>query len=223
MSEKARERVNVEFEGNTSLDRGRAESRGVLWVAFVDNLSKGVHISVLWKHFSFHGKVIKVFIPFVNRRPNYMVSTFAFVHFASKEDLLKAVERMNNLVIDGRRVLVSIAKYQRNSVVTNLKRNIVVGSRDAGAEGSKRKKPIPRMDDVGKKELLNKFHDGRTYKDTVLGVKKVDGQQMSNVGDKREVKKSLQVFIPMEERVWLRLSLTGICKGIFEVEFVQGL
>ncbi|KAE8729704.1 Cysteine synthase D1 isoform 1 [Hibiscus syriacus] len=167
--QKARERVNVEFEGNTSLDRGRAESRGVPWVAFVDNLSKGVHRSSLWKRFSFHGKVIKVFIPFVNRRPNYKVSTFAFVHFASKKDLLKAVERMNNVVINGRRVMVSIAKYQRNSAARNLKRNIVVGSRDAGAEETKRKKPIPIVDDVGKKELLNKFHDGRTYKDTVLG------------------------------------------------------
>ncbi|KAE8661369.1 putative ATP binding protein [Hibiscus syriacus] len=154
-------------------------------------------------------------------RPNYKDKTFAFVHFASKEDLLNATSKMNNVMVDGRRIVVSTAKYQKSSFPGNLKCNSVAGPGDACVEVSKRKSPICQDVDVGKKELLNKFRDGRTYKETVVGVRNVEGQHVIRSGDKREVKKPLEVFIPMEERIWLRSSLTGICKAIFEVEFVQ--
>ncbi|KAE8687588.1 putative Glucan endo-1,3-beta-glucosidase precursor [Hibiscus syriacus] len=218
---KGSERECVEPRGNVSPDRSRAVPGGGSWVAFIDNLSRRVHRSVLWDCFSLDGKVVKVFIPFVNRRPNYKDHTFAFVHFASKEDLLNAMSKINKVMVDGRRIVVTSAKYQKSSFPGNLKRNSVVGPGEAGVEVSKRKNPIGQVVDVGKKELFNKFHDGRTYKDTVVGARKVEGQQVISSGDMREVKKPLEVFIPMEERTWLRSSLTGICKAIFEVEFVQ--
>ncbi|KAE8728267.1 RNase L inhibitor protein-related isoform 1 [Hibiscus syriacus] len=67
---------------------------------------------------------------------------------------------------------VAEANLNRNSAARSLKQNSVVGFRDAGAEELKGKRPISRVDVVERKELLNKFHDGRTYKDTVVGVKK---------------------------------------------------
>ncbi|KAE8698825.1 Detected protein of unknown function [Hibiscus syriacus] len=47
----------------------------------------------LWERFKLHGKVVKVFIPIVNKRPKYRDSTFTFVHFESQEDLLQAVAK----------------------------------------------------------------------------------------------------------------------------------
>ncbi|KAE8707901.1 hypothetical protein F3Y22_tig00110370pilonHSYRG00013 [Hibiscus syriacus] len=171
----------------------RVVSGGGSWVAFVDNLSRRGHRSVLWDRFSLYGK----------------------------EDLIKAKEKMNNVLVDGRRILVSYAKYQRSSFPRNLKRNSVAEAAGVGVEISKRKNASSQVVEAGKKEMMNKFHDGRTYKDTVVGLKKVEGQQSKNLGDKREEKKPLDFFIPMEERSWLRSSLIGIVKAIFVVEFMQ--
>ncbi|XP_039035965.1 cold-inducible RNA-binding protein-like [Hibiscus syriacus] len=142
MSEKVSERECVEPRGNGSPGRGRTVPGGGSWVAFIDNLSRRVHRSVLWDRFSLHGMVVKVFIPFVNRRPNYKDKTFAFVHFASKEDLLNAMSKMNNVMVDGRRIVVLTAIYQKSSFPGNLKGNSVAGPGDACVEVSKRKSPI---------------------------------------------------------------------------------
>ncbi|KAE8704873.1 hypothetical protein F3Y22_tig00110435pilonHSYRG00103 [Hibiscus syriacus] len=203
------------------MERGMLGAVGGSWVAFVDNLSRRVHRRVLWDRFSRFGKVIKVFIPFVNSRPNYKNKTFAFVHFASKEDLIAAKEKMNNVLVDGRRILVSFAKYQRSSGPRNLNRNRVMEAGGVGVEVSKRQNASSQVVGARKKEMMNRFQDGRTYKDTVVGLKKDEGQQSRNLGDRREEKNDMDFFIPLEERAWLRTSLTGIVKVIFEVEFVQ--
>ncbi|KAE8718410.1 hypothetical protein F3Y22_tig00110013pilonHSYRG00116 [Hibiscus syriacus] len=143
------------------------------------------------------------------------------VIMASKEDLHNATERMNNVLFYGRILLVSITKYQKINILRNFKRTSMAGARDAGAEESLRNKSLSLIADAGKKELMNKFYDGRTYKDMVVGVKEVEGQKVGSVRAKMEAKKPLEVFILMEDRTWLRSSLTGICKEIFEVDFVQ--
>ncbi|XP_039014053.1 probable splicing factor, arginine/serine-rich 4 [Hibiscus syriacus] len=134
MSEKVRERVSEKSFGSASSDKNISGPGGVFWVAFVDNLSRNVTRSALWDRFSRQSKVIKVFIPLVNKRSNYKYCTFAFVHFASREDLLYATDRMNNVLIDGRKISVSIAKYQRKSNQRSSVHNRVVGVRGDGSE-----------------------------------------------------------------------------------------
>ncbi|KAE8682317.1 Polynucleotide adenylyltransferase family protein isoform 4 [Hibiscus syriacus] len=216
-----RERVRESSKGLVRPGRSRSSPGAISWVVFVDNLSRRVQRNVLWDRFIHYGKVIKVFIPFVNRRPYYKDSTFAFVHFASKDDMHLAIEKMNNASVDGRRILVSIAKYQKKSIPRSLKRTSGARSTDAGVYGLLRELPSSQAAGSGKKEMMNKFRNGRSYKEMVVGAKEVEGQKAGSFGAKKEVKKKLEVFIPMEDRSWLRSSLTGICKPLFEVEFVQ--
>ncbi|XP_039032656.1 serine/arginine-rich splicing factor SC35-like [Hibiscus syriacus] len=131
VSERESESVKSEVPG----DNLREVHGGIIWSAFVDNLSRRVSRSDLWARFSHFGKVIKVFIPFINNRPKYKVSTFAFVHFASKEDLCNAVDKMNNVLIDGRRILVAVAKYEKISGSKRQKDGRVDGVNSAGICG----------------------------------------------------------------------------------------
>ncbi|KAE8655648.1 hypothetical protein F3Y22_tig00117021pilonHSYRG00103 [Hibiscus syriacus] len=65
--------------------------------------------------------------------------------------------------------------------------------------------------------MMNKFHNRRSYKEMVVGAKEVEGQKAGSFGAKKEVKKKLEVFIPMEDRAWMRSSLTGIsCLVVFQ-------
>ncbi|KAE8678433.1 hypothetical protein F3Y22_tig00111410pilonHSYRG00088 [Hibiscus syriacus] len=208
MSEKVSERVSV-AHGIGSSDRGGALPGEGVWVAFIDNLSRRVHRSVLWERFSYFGKVIKVFIPFVNRRPKYKDYTFAFVHFASKEDLFNAKDRMNNVVVDGRKISVSIAKYHKRGFLRGREQVPGVGSGVEREKESCGKRSISLVE-TRKRELLSKFHDGRSYKESVVGRDIMESQQRNSGCDVKGGKKTLDVHIPLEERTWLRSSLTGI-------------
>ncbi|KAE8663132.1 putative AP2/ERF domain-containing transcription factor [Hibiscus syriacus] len=170
---------------------------------------------------NFNGKVIRVFIPFINKRPKYKVSTFAFVHFASKEDMCNAIQKMNNVMVDGRRIFVIIAKYDKITGTRSRKGDRGEGSNSVETGGLKVRRPSSPVEVVGKMELMNRFLDGRTYKDTIFGVNKDPEGVQEGSHKNKEVKKPMEVFIPVEERVWLRSSLTGIYKAIFEVDFVQ--
>ncbi|KAE8727131.1 TUDOR-SN protein 1 isoform 2 [Hibiscus syriacus] len=110
-----------------------------------------------------------VFIPFINNRPKYKVSTFAFVHFASKEDLCNAVDKMNNALIDGRRILVAVAKYEKISGSKRQRDGRADGVNRAGISGGMGRRLPPQDDRVRRMEMLDKFHDGRSYKEAVVG------------------------------------------------------
>ncbi|KAE8675548.1 RecQ-mediated genome instability protein 1 [Hibiscus syriacus] len=211
-----------ERECKFSYGKDREVHGGGIWSVFVDNLSRRVSRRALGEHFSYHGKVIRVFIPFINNRPKYKDCTFAFVHFASKEDLCNAVEKMNNVRVNGRIIYVSVAKYDKRSEKKSREGIRAEGSKRVETGELKGRRMTSPAQVAEKMERMNRFIDGRTYRDTVVGVKKVPkGHQLSSQGNKKEEKKSLEVFIPVEERLWLKFSLTGICKGIFEVDFVQ--
>ncbi|KAE8685643.1 hypothetical protein F3Y22_tig00111095pilonHSYRG00406 [Hibiscus syriacus] len=137
-------------------------STGAPWSTFVNNLSRSVSRGALWERFKLHGKVAKVFIPLVNRRPKYRHSTFTFVHFESHEDLIEAVAKVDNTLIDGKRVTVMVAKYHKSTNEKNfsgpdevgINRNIVVQTKNSN----------------GKSKLYNKFYDGSSYRDKLMGI-----------------------------------------------------
>ncbi|KAE8731959.1 hypothetical protein F3Y22_tig00002338pilonHSYRG00231 [Hibiscus syriacus] len=84
---------------------------GATWSVFIDNLSRRVSRGTLRELFNHHGKVTKVFIPLFNKRPRYSEYTFAFVHFASQDYQLNPITKLNNNLIDGKRLFVGITKY----------------------------------------------------------------------------------------------------------------
>ncbi|KAK8675953.1 hypothetical protein V6N13_034011 [Hibiscus sabdariffa] len=83
------------------------EASGDVWTVSVENLSWRVTRGVLWELFNHHGKITKVFIPAVNKKPIYKFSTFAFEQFASSEDLDRAIRSTNKSKIDGRVIAFS--------------------------------------------------------------------------------------------------------------------
>ncbi|KAE8735730.1 hypothetical protein F3Y22_tig00000340pilonHSYRG01421 [Hibiscus syriacus] len=77
------------------------------------------------------------------------------------EDLIEAVVKVNNGLIDGRRVAVRVAKYQKSTNGKNLS-----GPDEVGI---KRKEVVQTKNSDGKSKLYNKFHDGSSYRDKLMG------------------------------------------------------
>ncbi|XP_039066903.1 polyadenylate-binding protein 4-like [Hibiscus syriacus] len=87
---------------------------GVSWTVFVDNLSKKVSRRELRDLFLVQGQVVRVFIPNEMNKLKYKSYTFAFVQFVNEAGIRKAVENLNRLWIDGRKVFVGVAKYKKD-------------------------------------------------------------------------------------------------------------
>ncbi|XP_039007793.1 RNA-binding protein with serine-rich domain 1-like [Hibiscus syriacus] len=105
MSEKGRERSRERVTGRSSSDKE--------WTVFVDNLSKRVTRRELREIFDIYGRVLRVYIPSFMVKPNYKSSTFAFVQYAMEEGCRRAIQNVNGTLIDGKRVSVGVAKYQK--------------------------------------------------------------------------------------------------------------
>ncbi|KAK8585990.1 hypothetical protein V6N13_130516 [Hibiscus sabdariffa] len=84
---------------------------GEKWMAFIDKLSKRISREALKELCRHHGKVVGVYISFVNRKPKYKFSTFAFVHFAWLSDLEMTINRLNKAKVDGKVIVISKARF----------------------------------------------------------------------------------------------------------------
>ena len=80
------------------------------FTVFVDNLPLSMTSSWLCI-FSFQGPVIGVFVSRKKRSTSNFL--FAFVRFSNKYEALKAIEKLNGLVIRGSAISVQEAKYGR--------------------------------------------------------------------------------------------------------------
>ncbi|XVE52249.1 hypothetical protein DITRI_Ditri02bG0108000 [Diplodiscus trichospermus] len=90
---------------------GRSDWRASLFSIFVDRLSRRVSIEALWKAFGEYGKVMDVFIPFHDSGNRERNTTFAFVRYKQKSEMLKAIEEGNMRRIDGWFIRVKEASY----------------------------------------------------------------------------------------------------------------
>ncbi|KAE8663601.1 putative AMP deaminase [Hibiscus syriacus] len=174
-------------------------SSGSEWVVVVDNLSRRVSRRVIWELFKRHGDVVKVFIPLVNRRPKYKDSNFAFVHFGCKKDVANAIAKVNNTMIDQKRVSDGVAKF--------AKRKDSGANRGMAAEMSGNNLNVQNKNADSKREFFNKFNDGRSYKEALANQKVKAGEE-----------KLVNVFIPAKEKEWMKLVLTGIMKADLELD-----
>ena len=78
---------------------------------FVDNLTDSMTVSWLWQLFPHEGKVVDVFVSRKERRS--CSSPFAFVRFAKLNEAQEAIKNMNDMVIRGNKIEVSMAEYKR--------------------------------------------------------------------------------------------------------------
>ena len=85
------------------------------------------------KLFSHYGEVLDVFISMKKRRQQ--TATFGFIHYGKRSEALKAMEKVNGMVIRGDSILIKEAKYKRSSgpivkakiaqSMTNMKNDVV--------------------------------------------------------------------------------------------------
>ncbi|KAE8678318.1 hypothetical protein F3Y22_tig00111427pilonHSYRG00438 [Hibiscus syriacus] len=186
------------------------------WSAFIDNLSRRVSRRMLRELFLVHGLVMRVFIPSQIRNPKYRFSTFAFVHFKREEDLKRVVDEFNGVVIDGRKISVSPARFKdersRSRVVLSSS-NKAAGQINAESSKSRERENINRS-----------RRDDRTYRDALLsnGNRRGNNDLLSEDIQRRNVKKNIfEMHIPSESANWVKRSLTGIIKYSFQVEFIR--
>ncbi|KAK8660359.1 hypothetical protein V6N13_051286 [Hibiscus sabdariffa] len=191
------------------------------WTVFIDNLNRRVSRSTLWELFSYHGRVIKVFILRVNKKPRYKFTTFALVRFTSRDDMEKAVEGVNNSLIDGRRVPVSKAKFPKP-----LTREVLEGRKEKHYEKRGVEAYITNCSTKAGL-LLDSVKDSRSYKDVLLGKLESLGARdkgLEKIQDKNvkpNQKALLDIHIPSSDVEWMDCSTVGVLKHLYDREFVQ--
>ncbi|XVE49437.1 hypothetical protein DITRI_Ditri01bG0082300 [Diplodiscus trichospermus] len=84
-----------------SSNGGRLDWRASLFFVFVDRLGRKVSKGALWDAFGEYGKVMDVFISYSVRGNRIRNTTFAFVRYQHRSEMLKAIEKGNLRRIDG--------------------------------------------------------------------------------------------------------------------------
>ncbi|KAK8533418.1 hypothetical protein V6N13_026123 [Hibiscus sabdariffa] len=84
---------------------------GVVTV-FVSNLPPRLHWQGLWAAFAHHGDVVDAFIPAKRSQDE---NRFGFVRLANMNDAQRVISRLDDFLLFGNRISVSIAKYKTRS------------------------------------------------------------------------------------------------------------
>ncbi|MCO5570183.1 hypothetical protein L7F22_023901 [Adiantum nelumboides] len=77
-------------------------------VVYVRNLPESATQEQLWKLFEHHGDITKVMLP--QSKAGQPKRDFGFIHFADRSSALKAIEKSEKYVLDGRELETSLAK-----------------------------------------------------------------------------------------------------------------
>ncbi|KAE8729397.1 hypothetical protein F3Y22_tig00003715pilonHSYRG00041 [Hibiscus syriacus] len=164
------------------------------------------------------GSVLRVYIPSSSNKPNYRNHTFAFVLFAKEEGLKKAVANVNGIWIDGKKVSIGVAKYQKQR------------SRQAASRNSIREEDLLNKGVNWRRRVRNEslchLRDERSYKDALVsygGLREVSVSKENRGGLLRKdagLKNLWEMHIPYDESDWVKSSLTGIIKTHFDLELV---
>ncbi|GMI93504.1 hypothetical protein HRI_003019700 [Hibiscus trionum] len=155
-------------ENSSEKNKGTQAGKPVSWSIFVDNLSKRVSRSALRGLFNLHGKVVRIFIPVVNRKEKYRNSTFAFVSMSNKLEMEEAILKRDRSLVDGRIIRVFRAKYLREfSPSNNARMNPININETTNKDGVK---------SGGRSGLEARRVAGKSYRDALLdGVAPTDG------------------------------------------------
>ncbi|KAE8725394.1 hypothetical protein F3Y22_tig00008843pilonHSYRG00008 [Hibiscus syriacus] len=188
------------------------------WTAFVNYLSKRVTWRTVKEIFQQQGRVIRVYIPSSSNKQNYRNHTFAFVQFAKEDGLMKAIANVNGIWIDGKKVSVGVAKFQK-------KKFRQAANSDVRREEDKLKKGMTSRRRLGS-ELVSKLRDERSYKDALVSYDEHREVQASKEikegrpGKETWLRNVWEMHIPLDEYDWVKRSLTGIIKSHFDLELV---
>ncbi|KAK8493119.1 hypothetical protein V6N13_090917 [Hibiscus sabdariffa] len=137
-----------------------------------------------------------------------------------------AIEKMNNARIDGKIILVSKARFPAPSKKPVKPSNHVSGGiEEAGAERGGLDAKISSK----RTHILNETRgiDSRTFKDVLQGKPK-NSQSRKPSEDCRPLVKErdggkglFDLYIPVKDIAWIDLSIAGVMKQLFDIEFIQ--
>ena len=120
---------------------------------FVDKIPQGLATTWLRHLFQRFGLVVDIFISTKIRKS--CKDGFGFVRYSTIEAATKAIANLNGLAVQGRRLQVSMAKYQKGGVLIQQK------SPSNGGKGH------------GNNKIMNPaLRDHRKYSEVVLGIQK---------------------------------------------------
>ncbi|KAL4379166.1 hypothetical protein GQ457_02G027130 [Hibiscus cannabinus] len=101
------------LRGRREVKTGKESStRNDVTTVFVANIAPKLHWQGLWAAFAHHGEVVDTFIPMKRSRDGLR---FGFVRFSNKGDALRAIVRLDDFVLFGSRISVSLARFNARS------------------------------------------------------------------------------------------------------------
>lgn len=165
---------------------------------FISNLPEGIKDIVLLKNFAVFGDLLSVYVA---KKRDKFNNLFGFLRFANVSNVNELVARMSNVCIDGAKIGVNLAKYDRWNCEEQKK----------GNEGMARNesKP-PSQTGFGNPVWNRKFQAGQSsYKDVLSNSYKMERQIM---GPSKTV-----ILSPIEslaEKQWSKCSLWGEVKNV---------
>ncbi|KAK8984881.1 hypothetical protein V6N11_064427 [Hibiscus sabdariffa] len=177
-------------------------------------MRKRVLRGALWEVFNNHGKVTRIFIPLVNKKPRYRQATLAFNRFVSEKDMVIAIKKMNNSKIDGRVISVSKARFP---ISGSIEPKHTSGRWAVGQRVEKRSEPLKHT--LAGSEVIETFGlDSRTFRDVSrLPIEQSNNRMMfAEAGD--PLRKSFDIHIPSKDTAWINLSLVGVMKQLYDLD-----
>ncbi|CAO2834640.1 unnamed protein product [Amaranthus hypochondriacus] len=154
---------------------------------FIDGLPQGISKEWLWDVFAEHGGVNDIFISRKRRPANS--NAFGFVRFNKSEDARVAIEKLNGRIIKGKKMAVTIAKYNR-----------------AESRGQN-PRPQSKAQPVKKHRIITPANrDSRMYVDVVRGSKRGENHVQGKMTENRDVF-SVQENVNMSEKLKMAVVL----------------
>ncbi|KAK9001035.1 hypothetical protein V6N11_082827 [Hibiscus sabdariffa] len=165
----------------------------------------------LWELFNHDGKVTRVFILDVNKKPRYKFSTFAFVQFASLRDVDRVIRSTNKSKTDERVIVVSNARF------TNTQKENISVIPHTNKKGDKPVGGSIQESNKGATDRYASVVDNMSYKEAFLGKPKGNvANQEGNLQRNEEEKRRrdslgipLNFYFPTSDLAWIENALVG--------------
>ncbi|KAL4561124.1 hypothetical protein LXL04_033286 [Taraxacum kok-saghyz] len=165
---------------------------------YVSNLPVGWNSSRLWHAVKHLGFLVDAYIPVKKDRGGLI---FGFVRFARVTDTVALLKRLNELVLEGRRIFANIARYGRELSA----RSKVEGRPDGGKH--RYRTPVTKKNGQVFHNAIN--HNSMSFKDSLMAntVQVIDKK-------KYEHKITIPQAVNLRSDLWLKNCLVGELKDL---------
>lgn len=124
---------------------------------FVDGLPQGIAREWLLDVFAQYGRIEDVYISRKKRTSNK--NAFGFVRFKNHNEAATAIDKLNGFLVKGKKMIVSVAKYERGGSLGSNKRSL--------------RNPPPEQRNYIR---FPSIHDNRKYMEVVKGKQSIVNQ-----------------------------------------------